>query len=169
MLAGALLAVGALAVLIRLGTVSEPEDVPDTRHVAAYIPSAATGIEPILRVEDLAAAGISVTTRHRITHQVAALNTLLMRLAVVHRDYHASSSTGERNAIEAHARTLHLAVDRAENALHHELSPRELEWFHAYFWPRIATAGLPHEREHHERGGIRSGVVRGFDHQAETE
>lgn len=165
-LVGGLVALAGVA-LFRVGD-GDPKAPDEDSHGASYTPSAPELDHPTLQAEELRAAGIPPGSVRRIEQHLISLNAALARLSAVHQDYHAAGSDGEREAIQARARPLHLAVDRAEDAIHAELTGQELVRFHDYLWPRIAAAGLPSEAEHHEQGGIRSGVVRGFDHPAEV-
>ena len=138
-------------------------------HSSEFADVDTAGIAPIVTADGLTAIGFGPQTIKRIDSQIHSLNASLVRLAAAHRAYHVAHSAAERDYIQAHARALHFAVDRSEDSLHELLTPAELERFHAYLWPRLAAAGLPHEEEHHAEGGVRSGVVRGIDHAVDED
>lgn len=105
----------AVVALVRLSG-RDPKAHDEASHADTYSPSAPDLDQSIPQAADLRAAGITAGSVRRIEQQLASLNTALARLSAVHRDYHAAGSDAEREAIQARARPLHHAVDRAEDA-----------------------------------------------------
>ena len=162
------LATAALSVVVV--TIQDRNPSPDRELDSLHSPRYAgptPDTEDVLTIEDLVPTGIDLHTVDRVEPEIRALNDALKRLAAAHRDYHAAVSEAERLEIEGYSRSLHLAVDRSEHVLHEVLTRDELVRFHAALWPRLAAVGLTGEQQHHEDGGIGSGIVRGLDHTGE--